>query len=62
MKAYFSSTVAFYEEMCGFFFLKKRVRKVRETQSPEVLLEFGEGLRRSLVNAAGYREAVSSCG
>ena len=38
MKAYFPSTVAFYEEMCVFFFLKKRVRKVRETESPEVPL------------------------
>ena len=37
MKAYFPSTVAFYEEMCVFF-LKKRVRKVRETESPEVPL------------------------
>ena len=58
MKAYFPSTVAFYEEMCVFF-LKKRVRKVRETESPEVPLSFGEGFRRSLVNAAGCREAVS---
>ena len=62
MKAYFPSTVAFYEEMCVFcflFFFKKRVRKVRETEKPEVPLWFGEGLRRSLVDAAGRREAVS---
>ena len=56
MKAYFPSTVAFYEEMCVFcflFFFKKRVRKVRETEKPEVPLWFGEGLRRSLVKAVG---------
>ena len=35
MKAYFPSTVAFYEEMCVFFL---RVRKVRETENPEVPL------------------------
>ena len=56
MKACFPSTVAFYEEMCFFFFFfKKIVRKVRETGTPEVPLEFGEGLRRSFVNAAGCR-------
>ena len=40
LKAYFPSTVAFYEEMCGFFFFlfKKRVRKVRETENPELPL------------------------
>ena len=43
------------------FFFKKRVRKVRETENPEVPLWFGKGLRRSLVNAAGCWEAVSSC-
>ena len=34
--AYFPSTVALYEEM--YISFKKRVRKVRETENPEVPL------------------------
>ena len=37
----------------GFFFFLRKVFEVRETGNPEVPLYFGEGLRRSLGNAAG---------
>ena len=36
-----------------FFFFLRKVFEVRETGNPEVPLYFGEGLRRSLGNAAG---------
>ena len=54
MKACFPCTVAFYQEVCRiFFFFLRKVFEVRETGNPEVPLYFGEGLRRSLGNAAG---------
>src|SRR5574341_854348 len=43
----------FFNLFFVFFFFLKRFRKMRETGSPEVSLYFGEGLRRSLGNAAG---------
>ena len=52
MKDCIPCTVAFYQEVCRIFFLRK-VFEVRETGNPEVPLYFGEGLRRSLGNAAG---------
>ena len=53
MKACFPCTVAFYQEVCRIFFFLRKVFEELETGNPEVPLYFGEGLRRSLGNAAG---------
>ena len=53
MKDCIPCTVVFYQEVGRIFFFLRKVFEVRETGNPEVPLYFGEGLRRSLGNAAG---------